>query len=294
MNKCRWEGAALTALTALVLVFSGSCMLLTETAGRFLDGSAFAAKKITERYRSVSGDMDLRRGFFNGTEGLELTLKTQPGLTLYLSVSQEPEAVYLYGCHFLASGVSGWNEFTLDLAGGGSFSPLLVSGDDPEYILTLADIEVIDISAGKIRNGDTSLSGGQALSVLRSRGERLAAMAEWMHGRAAAAGPPAFDTPSSFAAYWKPLLLPETVSWKDRPPEYKTEVPVSGKPWAAAEDIRWNLSYTAEMFPEDLGALRNQGAFLRDWEEALPWLYLVYRWDDIVQMIAETAFKRIK
>jgi hypothetical protein len=283
----------------LITVLLSSCIILTEKAGRVLDGSVFD-EKVLERYGAE--DRELKRGFFNGTEGLALTLKDWPTLTFYFAESPAfvespggaPETankVYPHSCRFFCAGVTGWNEFTVDLAGNGTFTP-----DNSRYVLELENIEILDISSGKIRDGDLRMTGREAVSVLRHRRERLEVLAQWMRAEAESRHAPDFPDLESFEKYWKPLLLPEVVPRKKRPPDY----PLKGAPgseeiqWNSAEDIRWNMTYTAAHFPAELGALRDQGAFLRDWEEALLWLYLVYEWDNIVQRIAENTFVKTR
>jgi hypothetical protein len=276
-----------------------SCSFLAEKTGRVLDGSAFTEKKLRSSplYYSTGGNMELRRVLFKGSdggglgdgfiEGFVLTLKDWPTLHFYLvpSNNDTPE-LYLHSCRFFCSGVSGWNEFVLGLSGNGEFSP---------PVLKLEHIEPIAISWGKIRDGDTRISGEEALQVLRNRWERILAMAEWMHGEIekndGVDGPEnktSFADLESFENYWKPLLLPETVLRGERPPDYAALASLGQ--WNRGEGLKWNTAYTAAHFPEDLGMLRDQGAFLRDWEEALPWLYLAYEWDTLMQRISLNTF----
>jgi hypothetical protein len=302
---------ALWPLAALL----GSCSFLAEKTGRVLDGSAFTEKKLAERYYSTAGNMELRRVLFKSTgngdvgdhadgggfiEGFVLIHKDWPNLSFYLVPSNnDTTELYLHSCRFFCSGVSGWNEFVLELSGNGEFIPSTpapgTDGNETASVLKLEHIEPVTISWGKIRDGDTRISGQDALPVLRNRWERLLAMAEWMHGENAKNNGDAgvgtgisFADLESFGNHWKPLLLPETVPKRERPADYTALA--SLEQWNRAEDIKWNTAYTAAHFPEDLGELRNQGAFLRDWEEALPWLYLAYEWDALVQRISLNTF----
>jgi hypothetical protein len=148
--------------------------------------------------------------------------------------------------------------------------------------------EPVQISSGKIRRSESRITGSEALTSLRNRHERILALTEWMRGRE---GTPAFFNHQAFENYWRPILLPETVSKNQRPPEYNTK----NARWARAEDLRWNVVYTESLFPEELWILRNSGALLRDWEEALEWIYGEYSWKKIEGYLSgEISLKRIK
>jgi hypothetical protein len=193
---------------------------------------------------------------------------------------------------FLASTVKGWNAFTVDLSGTGILED---AGNDSEgktrYRLIIENIDEAGISSGRVRSGENRFSGGDALGILRNRKERIEALAGWMKDSVAAgssaaaftagtaAGTLSFQSEKEFDAYWKPILLPETVPKRKRPADYDP----AGE-WKTAEDVKWNAAYSAR-FPEDIAMLRNSGALLRDWEEALPWIYLSFQWDDIIDSI---------
>jgi hypothetical protein len=274
-----------------------SCSFLAEKTGQVLDGSAFMEKKLPGSPPYYGTEMELRRILFMGgdssdgndsngggfIEGFVLTLKKWPDLKFYLvPLRDDSTKLYLHSCHFFCSGISGWNEFILDLSGNGEFNP---------PVLKLEHIEPITISWGRIRDGDTRISGEDALPVLRNRWERFLALTEWMHGeieKDGAENPKSFADLENFENYWKPLLLPETVQKRKQPGDYAALASLGQ--WSRGEDMKWNSAYTAAHFPEELGKLRDQGAFLRDWEEALPWLYLVYEWDNVVQHISLNTF----
>jgi hypothetical protein len=272
------------------------CMSLTENAGRIADGSRFS-EKILESRRGENGTRLSRIRFKDGSAALKLSLDSWPNLAFYLVPSGETGRCVLSSYTFLASTVKGWNEFTVDLSGTGSLEN---AGTDSEgnarYRLVVENVEETGIASGRVRSGDNRLSGGEALGILRNRKARIEALAGWMKESAAgpaaadgtaaaldgasAAGTRSFQSEKAFDAYWKPLLLPETVPKRKRPVDYDG----SGGEWIRAEDVKWNAAYSAR-FPEDIALLRNSGALLRDWEEALPWIYLVFQWDDIIDSI---------
>lgn len=246
------------------------CMSLAETGGRILDGSFFAEKTL-ESYFS-EGFVLSRYRARSGREGMILVPGRTPSLTLYLEFDENPDSPGLYPafCRFLGSSLSGWNEWTADLSGTGS---LAFSGAD--CTLTLSAFEMVEITGGRIRRGDARFSGGEALESLKNRKERIDALVSWMKEFA---GPAVFQSQKEFEAFWKPVLLPELVQKKKRPADYSEK----NAEWTRAEEIKWNKTYGMK-FPEDIAALRNTGALLRDWEEALPWLFLSYQWDDMIR-----------
>jgi hypothetical protein len=269
------------ALLWLIPVVCG-CMSLTENAGRIADGSKFAEKTL-ETCRGENGTTLSKVRFKDESTALKLSFDSLPSLAFYLIPAGETERYILSSYTFLASTVKGWNEFTVDLSGLGRLEDM---GSDAEgktrYRLTVENVEEVGIASGRVRSDDNRFSGGEALSILRNRKARIEALTGWMRESASAAL--SFQTEKEFDAYWKPILLPETVSKRKRPANY-----VPGGEWNKAEDIRWNAAYSAR-FPEDIAILRNSGALLRDWEEALPWVYLSFQWDDIIDSITGSLY----
>jgi hypothetical protein len=298
MNRARLAAPALALCACLALT---ACAGLAENSGRILDGSAFA-EKVLETWRAAStpeGGLVLRRvRYRDKTEGFTLGADGWPTLKLHLDVTEDDArsgtesgalTVYPVSCAFLASTLFGWNEWSMELSGTGS---LVTDGES--RALSLERVETVDISAGAIRRGDTRLGGADARSALKNRRERIDALAAYIREKAAERFPgkaprEIWPDEKTFEAYWKPLLLPETVFSPKRPGEYDTR----GAVWAGAEDIQWNTSYSAAAFPEDIAALRNSGALLRDWEEALPWIRLAVNWDEIIAAFSvKTRFTR--
>ncbi|MDR0638475.1 MAG: hypothetical protein LBG27_06190 [Spirochaetaceae bacterium] len=161
----------------------------------------------------------------------------------------------------------GWIEFTAD------------------YI---ADEGIVAITAGALRRDDTVIKGEEALGILRNRLNRINALTEWMTSSSYARRS---DTQKDFEAYWRTVLLPETVSRKKRPALFPAEnTAVSGDAAAPyAEGYRWNTAYTALLFPTneneenaenaenaELAKMRDSGAMLRDFDEAALWIYFQY------------------
>jgi hypothetical protein len=247
-----------------------------EKAGQLLDGSLLAEKDLA-LYTGNAG-LELRKiQTRDDVELLVLNLEAFPFLRIYASAPDQNGVIFLEKLRFLAGNSTGWQEFTLDLSGTG-----VVTIQDTHVMFRMRKpVEHIQIAAGSIRHEGNSVTGVEALTRLRNRYERILALSAWMHTRIG----PAFEREDEFEAYWKPLVLPELVSSKQRPPEWQE--PLDKSLWSRGEDIKWNTAYTQAVFPEDLWKLRNSGAMLRDWEEALPWLYFVYQWDSIVDTLAQ-------
>lgn len=250
---------ALASLAPILLCMA--CVSLVEQGARVVDGSLFAEKTLA-LYQGAGVELRLTRARDN-TEYLLMNLAAFPFITLR-AVPDESGRFQLVAFQFLSSNFNGWNEFTLDLAGSGVLSIM-----EAEARLRIDTLISGDISAGEILHNGARLSGEAALSNLRNRAERIRALVAWMRDITA----PAFRTQSAFEAYWKPLLLPELTPVAERPVIWTRQNAV----WKHAEDVAWNATYTATMFPEALWTLRDSGALLRDWEEAVTWIYFVYQ-----------------
>ncbi|MDR3342388.1 MAG: hypothetical protein LBT14_06300 [Treponema sp.] len=265
------------------------CISLVEKAGQVLDGSAFAEKTVAVYRAERTGYTGRQAGkkdryievrqvrHKDGSEQILLSTSAFPTLRLRGSAPGHDGSFYFLSLDFLASHYAGWNEFTLDLSGTGTFTQVGNIGT----LKFTGPLEPVQISRGKIRHNNSRLTGTQALTELRNRYERIAVFTEWMH---TLPGIPDFKDQKDFEAYWKPLLLPELVAPKKRPANF-THEPVT---WVRAEDIAWNTRYTELFFPEDLWVLRNSGSLLRDWEEAVSWIYFEYTWDHIIETLKET------
>jgi hypothetical protein len=247
---------------------------VVEQAGRALDGSAFAEKTLTRYQSRKAGDGKKKakvesevREMMNtqGDVSLVILLAEFPAIRFRGSEPAGNGDFYLTGLEYLGGNVSGWNEFTLELSGAGTF----VKTGDTATLRFSGPPEPVQISSGKIRRSDTRITGSEALTGLRNRYERILALTAWMRERE---GVPAFTGYKAFEAYWRAVLLPETVRAKRRPPEWNKD----GGRRVWAEDIGWNTAYTERLFPEELRPLRDSGALLRDWEEAVEWIYFEY------------------
>jgi hypothetical protein len=261
----------------MAVVLGSGCSSLVNLGGRALDGSAFQEKTLA-RYRGPAieglGRVEVRE-VRDKTGAAAITIS--PGaIPALVFVGSPPEAgeFHLNSLRFLSSHITGWNEFTRELSGSGVFR---VQGDRAALQLQ-GPVDPLDIRGGKIRQKDARLAGEQALQALRNREDRIAALIQWMRSQEPV---PRFAGQKAFERYWKPLLFPELVSRKKRPPAWNT----AGAAWVRAEDIRWNTGYTESLFPEELRPVRNSGTLLRDWEEAAAWIYLEYEWDRIIALL---------
>jgi hypothetical protein len=255
-----------------------------DKTGQVLDGSAFAEKKAAV-YRTTGIELQEMRNKA-GEHSVLITLRQFPTMKIRGSAPDEQGEFHLVSLDYLGGSPHGWNEFRLDLSGSGN----LVLGDTTAALSVSEEVETVGISSGRIRRYDTRITGTEALTNLRNRRERLIALAEWINNpENPLAAPAALDTQNKFVQYWKPLLFPEMIKKRKQPKGWQQE----GDQWARAEDIRWNTSYTERVFPELLRNIRNSGTMLRDWEEALDWLYIECEWDRITETLAaETVLQK--
>jgi hypothetical protein len=275
-----------------LLFMYGGCVSLMEKSGQALDGSAFAEKTVavyrTEKKSKKSAGVELQEMRDKaGERSVIITLDKFPAIKLRGSYPDENGEFNLTSLDYLGGNTNGWNEYRLEIYGSGNMTP----GETSLSFSVNGEIETLQISSGKIRRFDTRITGTEALSSLNNRHERIAAVAEWMKGYNTSEGrTPAADR-KAFENYWKPVFFPELVSKSKRPAEWQRE----GDQWKWAEDIRWNTSYTERVFPEMLREIRNTGTLLRDWEEALEWLFVEYEWDRITERLSqETVLNKTK
>jgi hypothetical protein len=246
-----------------------------EITGRALDGSAFVEKK-TAVYKAPGMELWEMRNKA-GERSFVIILNKYPTMKFRASEPNEQGEFNLVSLDYLGGSAQGWNEFRLDVAGEGM---LVLNGTSATFYLDHDSVEQIQISFARIKRYDTRLSGNEALNGLRNRHERIKAIAEWMNIRENAPKEPDIK---NFEKYWKPILFPETVSKKKRPPEWED----GNVQWNRAESINWNKTYTEKLFPEELREIRNSGTMLRDWEEALDWIYNEYGWSRIQGLLAQ-------
>ncbi|MDR1908444.1 MAG: hypothetical protein LBQ35_00815 [Spirochaetaceae bacterium] len=286
----------------LALLLLGSCATVVEKAGGILDGSAFREKTL-EIWRSPQGGrggqggrgLEIRRVLRkkDGKEFLLIRPAAFPTLVLRASPSRtERDGFTLESLEFLSPNRDGWNSFRRDLRGGGVFR----SDGYSAFFALQPGTDVLDLSAGGIRRGAARLYGDEALRALRSRDERITALVLWMGeylagaalaGTALAetagsetAGGGHFSSGEAFERYWRPILFPELVRRELRPALW-AETEGENR----AEGVTWNTGYSRALLPEALRPLRDSGALLRDWEEALEWVYYQFEWPYILHSL---------
>jgi len=268
-------------LTALC---STACTTVVEKAGTALDGSAFAEKKVAA-YQSPMLEIQQMRSKA-GEHSLLITMGRFPAMKIRGTAPNENGEFTITSLDYLGGNPHGWNEYRLDLSGTGT----IVLGETTAELSIAEEIETVGISAGRIRRYDTRITGNEALTSLRNRRERILALAEWVNNP----DNPAARTSSSqkdFEQYWQPILLPEMAAKKKRPAGWEQ----AGDKWVRAEDIRWNTSYSERIFPEALRPIRDSGTLLRDWEEAVDWIFIECEWPRITEtLLGETVLQKKK
>ncbi|MDR1447219.1 MAG: hypothetical protein LBI90_10035 [Treponema sp.] len=285
-------------LFAFLAVLLSTCITAAEKAGQIIDGSFFEEKTLRRwqgsfRMEAIGGAMGkieiLEKQGREGKPFFVLSLEDFPWMEIRCSAPLEDGSFYPVRFHYLGGNNSGWNEYELELSGAAHFT------SSPPSFRFLSPPEAVQISGGRIRLRDSTFTGAEALTRLRNRRERIIALAEWMRGYCQNR---MFRTGEYFSAYWQPILLPETVPKKKRPAEWKKE----GAEWIRGEGIDWNKTYTAFLLQtaensrnSELEALRNSGALLRDWEEAVQWIYTEYAWEKIGEDLSreEISLKQI-
>jgi len=257
-----------------LLIFN--CALM-EKAGRALDGSAKRFKTISV-YKNTDNNYSQKEINVSVVEDknkeklIMITIEEFP-IKIFGTFPDENGSFTLTSLEFLAGSTFGWNEYTLELIGIGSLKT------EDKAVFKIEEVETVQITNGRIQRYDTRLTGKEALSALRNRYERILVLAEWMKSLNLEKR----QSDDEFEKYWEPILLPEKVSKKKRPVGWSQD----GDKFKKAESIRWNTSYTERKFPEELWPVRNSGTLLRDWEEALYWIYLEYEWENIVELLSK-------
>jgi hypothetical protein len=282
-----------------------------EKTGRVLDGSAFAESTIAVYENPVAAyagrGVRVSRKQAGEREYLLIEFESFPTLGIRASAPDLNHRIILESIEFLSPNRFGWNEFSRELSGEGRFMDDWYSA----FLMLPEAPELLDISAGRIRRGDSRVAGNEALTALRNRQERIDALTAWMTAylKERAAFLPEFEAGRGFAdqdafeEFWEPVLFPEMVSAKKRPPEWTSAT--GGKQgrrqgrWQRGEDIRWSVDYTEALFPEEtaenLRPVRNSGTLLRDWEEALPWIFYQFEWDAIiVSLLQEIRLSKVR
>jgi len=266
-------------ILVILTFFIFNCVSLVEKTGQALDGSAFKFKTVSVYSTSSKNHKQKPEIKISVVENksneksIIITIKEFPMLKLLGSFPDENGAFSLTELEFLAGSTHGWNEYALELIGTGN----LKLGDTA--VFKIEEIESVQVIKGRIQRYDTRLTGNEALSALRNRRERIISLTEWMASLSLIKG----QTVKEFEKYWLPVLFPETVSKKKRPDGWIQD----GDIFKNAENIRWNTGYTERKFPEELQLIRNSGTLLRDWEEALDWIYMAYEWENIVELLSK-------
>ncbi|MCL2214383.1 MAG: hypothetical protein FWC06_04135 [Treponema sp.] len=255
------------------------CVGIVDKTGQILDGSA-SADKTVNIYRAYSSynspsDIDIEVVENKKKEkSIIITAKEFPMIKLRGTFPHDDGIFYFTSLEYIAGNTHGWNEFSQELYGTGKI--ILRESGTLEIIETM---EKFNITRGRIHSYDTRITGNEALTSLRNRYDRIAALTDWMLTAKGIKG----QTIKNFEKYWEPVLFPEAVSNNKRPDAWQR----AGDIFRKAEDINWNISYTERTFPQELITVRNSGTMLRDWEEALSLVYLEYEWESFLNLFSK-------
>ncbi|MDR0785653.1 MAG: hypothetical protein LBE74_07215 [Treponema sp.] len=261
------------ALGVALVCFGCALIVPTERVGQLIGGAL--PQKATAVY--AGRDVSLSMGEINKDGDRSGTVQLTEFPFLQMQAELRVDESFLWTeLRFLGASPSGWNEFTQELTGGGN-----VRFTESFAFLNVPRTERGQIASANTLYKDGKLQEGQALSNMRGRAERIDALTQWMRAQFEDA-PVHFPNERVFEDYWRPILLPETVSAKKRPSTW-----TDAGAWVIAEEVKWNTSYTTRVLPEHLRAARDSGALLRDWEEALAWLYMDYEWDYVQSLFSQ-------
>jgi len=255
-----------------------------EDAGKIIDGSAFMEKTLAIFISgSVNGGENQIEIKITENKSKEkfviLSLKKYPMMKLRGSYPEDNGQFQFTSLEYLAGSTHGWNEYSLQLLGTGRMYLDDLNSQQLAALEITEEIEFASITNARIHRYDTRITGDDALRSLRGRHDRIISLVEWM----LTLDHPFDQNIKEFEKNWKPFLFPETaLSW-DRPGGWRLQ----GDTYITAEDIRWNTAYTERVFPQELYDVRNSGTLLRDWEEALSWIYMIYEWDNIIKLLSD-------
>ncbi|MDR0465632.1 MAG: hypothetical protein LBG94_11045 [Treponema sp.] len=266
----------LTFLAAMLIILCG-CVGLTDKTGRLLDGSSAADKTVNiyRVYSSSKSDIEVEIVVNKNNErSVIITAKDFPMIKLRGTYPHDDGVFYFTSLDYLAGSAHGWNEFSQELYGTGK---MILTGTGTLEVTEA--LEKLQITKGRIHRYDTRITGNEALTSIRNRYDRIAALTEWM----LTAGKIKGQKKDKKKKYWKPVLFPEAVPQKNRPSSWQQ----GGDVFRMAEDINWNTSYTKRIFPEELISVRDSGTLLRDWEEALSLIYLEYEWENFLNLFSQ-------
>jgi len=271
-------------LIFFIVFFLSNCISIAEKTGQILDGSVFEEKIITSfnGYNENGSLLNIKISIIENREkqkSLIFTFNNFPMFKLRADIPDENGIFQFLSLDYLAGNTHGWNEFSLQIFGSGY---LIYSNSAGELEVT-ETIEHIQITHGRIHRYDTRITGNEALIALRNRSDRISALAAWMLNIENA---PKGQTIKNFENFWKPILFPELVSKRKRPNNWC----LSYDSFQKSNDIRWNTGYTERVFSEELWQVRNTGTLLRDWEEALMWIYMEYEWSNVLELLSNKIF----
>ncbi len=182
----------------------------------------------------------------------------------------EPSAL-----HWFNNWKDGWTEARFECGG-----KLTLAKEGSSWRLAVVSLPVPLVpTEARIRYRDTVLIGDAALKQLGNRWDRILAASLLLkkapiYPESTEGYPPYIagkkDRAADFRTNTAQYLFPEIAGWSS--PELAKKY--KGEETSRAEDIRWNLAYTRDTFPEEFRAVRDSGTLFRDWEESGDLFYL--------------------
>jgi uncharacterized protein YceK len=204
---------------------------------------------------------------------------------------------------FFANWHNGWTQGKAQAIG----KLLLKNTSDGFKCQIIDNIEIWDVTEGKIKYYDDSYINDEGLELVRNRIERIKALTEFLKTQKQL--PEFFGHTFINTQYGLPikkvlvpLLFPEMA--EDSPQNYEEIIDSKDQSndknkisnnWSLGNDLLWNKKYTSKIFPERLQAIRNSGTMWRDYEEAAGLIMMFYNFDYYInKKLPEEIFKQIK
>ncbi len=261
----------LLVFVSLLGLMTGSCSSLVGFGMNALQSAVSDAPQLTtlETYTLTQEQTDFKLELAQDGQKvnyLVLSSNLVPGVKIYGLWQPEHNQAELTKWYGFANWPGGWSEFEESLTG-----QLYVSfGEGLVSIKTKDAIQKLELIKGRIRLGNTIFSQERSLGLLSLRRTRVLALVEYMQSAEHA---PNDSQSKEFRDYWTTYLLPEL-----------SQAGKAGKT-VYAEGVNWHSDYSAEILPQHLAQLRDQGGILRDWQEAYDWLLAEYSWPTFLAVL---------
>ena len=247
-------GKTFAALIIILSVLLSGCATLVQKAGELLEGNAFNEKTISI-YRNDNHPKKEMRIIKTVNDENEMVISCSQFPGLKIYADYpENNKTFQFKRAYILS---------THVHGWNEFSIELAgegifNKNDAWGIFNIEQPPLrLSLIEGKIRYKDSRIVSNQALNNLNDRRERIIVLADWMKDRIKN-DPVEFSSQKEFEKYWKNILFNRNPPETDRLPEI------------------------------------NPDSLLRDWEEAVSWIYIEYMWDNIFKSFNQNPFYKMR